>query len=135
MKVRKPRRILKDWGYEDHIGNFKDLNNGAYCGKLLGLNEGYRSSIHRHPKNETFYVLEGIIYLELENEDEGMEGRILGPGDVVNIFDNKWHRFSGLKDSIIVEFSTPDEESERKVLSGKIPNFENWKKEIGMEML
>ena len=130
MEIRNPSRVTKLWGYEDHVGNFPELSNGAYCGKFLGVKEGYRCSIHRHEKNETFYVLKGRIYLELENEKGEMENRILNPTDVVDIFDNKWHRFSGLEDSVIVEFSTPDEESERQVFGGMIPDFNNWKKEI-----
>ena len=30
----------------------------------------------------------------------------------------------------MVEFSTPDEESERQVFGGMIPDFDNWKKDI-----
>jgi len=127
MELRKPTIVDKVWGREDHIANFKDK---GYCGKLLVLKEGHRCSIHRHGKDETFYVLKGRVFMELEGDNGEMEYRILVPGNVLDIFDKKWHRFSGLEDSVIVEFSTPDEESERKVDSGKIPDFENWKKEI-----
>ncbi len=128
MEIRKAKIVQKIWGREEHIGNFKDK---GFCGKLLVLNKGCRCSVHRHNKDETFYVLKGKIFMELQKENnEEMEEKILLPGNIVDIFDSKWHRFSGLKDSVIIEFSTPDVESERKIDSGYVPDFENWKEEI-----
>lgn len=126
MDVRKVSLVDKTWGVEEHIVNSSDK---GFCGKLLKLKAGFRSSVHRHPKDETFFILSGRVFLEMENDEE-MEGQILEEGDIVDIFDSKWHRFNGLKDSVIVEFSSPDCESERKTQSSKIPDFENWRLEI-----
>lgn len=127
MEIRRPDIIPKVWGHEECIADFPKQ---GYCGKKLHLKEGYRCSIHRHTKDETFYIQSGKVYLEKENSEEKTEHVILFPGDIVDIFDSARHRFSGLEDSIIVEFSTPDTESERKVESGAIPDFENWRRRI-----
>jgi mannose-6-phosphate isomerase len=124
MEKLKPKIVAKIWGHEE-IG----INTDKYCGKILHLDRGYRCSIHRHPKDETFRMLNGMMLLELGENFENMENSILMPGDWIRIKPNFWHRFSGLKDTEFIEFSTPDSESERKTKSEKIPNFEIWKEE------
>ena len=126
MEVKKPEIIEKVWGKEEIFTDGTE----PYCGKKLHLNEGYRCSIHKHPKEESFYIEKGEIYFELENNVGEIEKNILFPTDIVHLLPNKYHRFSGLKDSIIIEISTPDTESERKTQSELIPDFENWKKKI-----
>ena len=125
METKRPKYQKKIWGKEEHI-----VNNEKYCGKKLHLKEGFRCSIHAHPKEETFYIEKGLVFMELENENNEMESSILERKDIVHILPNKFHRFSGLKNSVIIEFSTPDTESTRKTQSEKIPDFENWKMEI-----
>ena len=110
--------VEKEWGRELWIVN-KD-----YCGKILELREGYRCSMHcHHDKDETFYVQSGLVYLELKNGE-----RFMSPGDTQIIEPNQVHRFTGMKDSEIVEFSTHHEDSDsyRKegMLSGKVPEDE-----------
>jgi quercetin dioxygenase-like cupin family protein len=123
----KPETIDKEWGYEE-IG----VSTDKYCGKRLHLDKGSRCSLHRHSKDETFYVESGQFYLELEDDNGNICGDILCKEDWVRISPNRWHRFSGLETSVIVEFSTPDTESERDEnnLSGKIPNFKEWADKI-----
>lgn len=59
---RKIRRwVEKRWGSEEII-----VNNAAkdYCGKIITIEGGKKTSYHYHPvKDETFYVLEGDLYL------------------------------------------------------------------------
>ncbi len=129
MEITQPLAVKKVWGREEII-----VNNEKYCGKILVLNRGYRCSIHRHPKDETFYVQSGEVYLELENNQGSMESAILLPTSVVHISPSRWHRFSGLENSVIFEFSTPDTESERSVPSEAIPDFENWIKKINRDI-
>ena len=53
--------VPKEWGSEYWI-----VNNDLYCGKLLTLEKNKRCSVHYHKnKDETFYILEGKIKLEL----------------------------------------------------------------------
>ena len=106
----------KVWGEERWIVN-RD-----YCGKILVLNKGFRCSIHHHKiKDETFYINKGKVLLEL-NDDT----RVMVPGDVQLIMPNEKHRFTGLEDSEIIEFSTHhrEDDSYRDVESGEVPEDE-----------
>ena len=111
--------VKKVWGSEEWIVN-RD-----YCGKILTLMKGYRCSLHHHKnKDETFYILRGKVGLEVS----GVK-RVMFPGDKQLIKPNQKHRFTGLKDSVIIEFSThhKDEDSYRDEVSGKA-NLEEWRR-------
>ena len=91
--------VKKVWGIEEII-----CNNELYCCKIMYLNEGYQCSLHYHKlKDETFYILDGIV--ELEHNDDV---KTLSVGDSVRIKPNDKHRFSGIVDSKILEISTTD---------------------------
>lgn len=104
--------VKKVWGHEEIIVN-RD-----YCGKKLILNKGYRCSMHYHKnKDETFYILSGKVLLEI-----GMQKNIMLPSDSMLIKPGQKHRFTGLEDSEIIEFSTHHEDSDsyRDEVSGKV---------------
>lgn len=106
--------VEKAWGSEQWIAN-----NSKYCGKILNLKQGFRCSKHLHKeKDETFYLLEGKVALELGNKTI-----LLKPGDSAHVLQNTLHSFAGLEDSRIIEFSTThsDSDSYRKTRSGAIP--------------
>ena len=106
----------KEWGAEHWIVNRE------YCGKKLVLKKGYRCSVHRHKiKDETFYVIKGRILMEV-NERQ----RVLMPGDKQHIAVGEAHRFTGLENSEMIEFSTHhrEDDSYRDVPSGKVPDEE-----------
>ena len=135
IDVRKPKVDIRAWGEEIRIANFP---NEGFCGKLLCLCEGRRSSIHRHKdKDETLYLLgkdfeKPLVYFEAGDNAENMEGRLIYPGELINVFGGIWHRFNGLEDAVFVEVSQPDVESERYdgIIGGFIPDFINWKQSI-----
>ena len=105
--------VPKLWGEEIWIAN-----NSDYCGKVLVLNKGYRCSLHHHKiKHETFYINKGEVLMEFNGQEY-----IMLPGDVQEIKPGDKHRFTGLKDSEIIEFSTHHEDSDsyREELSGKV---------------
>lgn len=109
--------VEKVWGHEEWIAN-----NEKYCGKKLVLRKGFRCSMHNHRlKDETFYLASGKILLEMEHEGK-KSSRIMTPGDVQHIKIGMWHRFTGLVDSEIYEFSTfhIDSDSYRKEVSGSV---------------
>jgi mannose-6-phosphate isomerase-like protein (cupin superfamily) len=95
-------RVPKVWGEEHWIVN-RD-----YCGKKLVLKQGFRCSLHYHQeKDEVFYVIRGRVLLEY-----GSAERVLLPGDAQRIAPGTVHRFWGLEDSEIIEFSTHHEDSD-----------------------
>lgn len=109
--------VEKVWGHEEWI-----VNNSKYCGKKLVLKQGYSCSMHKHLiKDETFYILSGKILLETEYEGI-KESKLMTPGDVKHIKIGMWHRFIGVQDAEIIEFSTfhMEEDSIRRELSGPV---------------
>lgn len=105
-------KVEKDWGHEEII-----TNNKIYCGKLLHLKAGHSSSIHAHKdKDETFYILKGKILLEHNGKKETMD-----EGDSIRIEPHDVHGFTGIENSIIIEFSTHHEDSDtyRAKMSGR----------------
>jgi quercetin dioxygenase-like cupin family protein len=109
--------VEKVWGYEEWIANKPE-----YCGKKMTLRHGFRCSMHKHNiKDETFYIASGKVLLETEFEGK-KETRLMTPGDIKHIKIGMWHRFTGIEDSEIFEFSTfhMDEDSIRKEPSGKV---------------
>ena len=110
--MTKYKEVQKVWGKEIWIVNRE------YCGKKLILNKGFRCSMHYHKnKDETFYILKGRVLMETDNKKQ-----IMLPGDSILITPNMKHRFTGLEDSEIIEFSTHHEDSDsyRDEESGKV---------------
>jgi quercetin dioxygenase-like cupin family protein len=98
----KTHVVPKSWGEEHWIVNKE------YCGKKLVLRQGHRCSLHFHKvKDEVFYVISGRVFLEHEGERLVME-----PGDHRHIPVGTVHRFTGLTDAEIIEFSTHHEDSD-----------------------
>jgi len=92
----------KVWGEEHWIVN-RD-----YCGKKLVLRRGWRCSLHFHKtKDEVFYLIQGRVLLQV---DDGW--LVLEPGEAKRIAPGVVHRFWGLEDSEIIEFSTHHEEGD-----------------------
>ena len=94
--------VEKVWGREYWIVN------RAYYGKILELSEGGQCSIHYHKdKDETFYILEGKVLMEYEDKR-----RIMLPGHIQHIAPYTSHRFTGLENSKMIEFSTHHSEED-----------------------
>lgn len=107
----------KIWGFEDEIVNL------AYCGKRMFLSEQYRCSVHHHvKKDEVLMVASGLVYFEIGDDSANLSGSYMQDNDRIRVKPGQWHRFTGLRDSLIIEFSThhEDEDSIRATKSGKL---------------
>lgn len=105
---------VKVWGVEYLI-----VNDNGYCGKLMTLKAGWRCSLHYHAiKDEVLMVKSGCVRFELDHVMA-----VLWPGDSVRVRPGQRHRFTGLSDSEIIEFSTTDDpvDSYRIEPSGRAP--------------
>ena len=105
--------VKKKWGSEEII-----VNNEKYCAKILCLKKGYRCSYHYHKiKDETFYILKGVVLMELEEKEFVMD-----EGSVMHIPTGAKHRFTGFTNAEILEISTQhfEDDSYRLVLGGKV---------------
>jgi mannose-6-phosphate isomerase-like protein (cupin superfamily) len=103
----KNKIIKKVWGNEELV-----INTNKYCGKILNLKKGYRCSMHLHKKkDETFYILEGKVLIELWKGNYHKK-KVMVKGDTQRITPRMIHRFTGLKKSRMAEFSTQHREND-----------------------
>lgn len=111
----------KAWGFED------ELINTSYCGKRMFLKEQHRCSIHHHAaKDEVLMVANGLVWFETGDSPESMTGTWMKDYDRIHIKPGLWHRFTGMRDSMIFETSTHHEDSDsiRHVSGGKVGDDE-----------
>lgn len=96
--LKNPKKVEKKWGVELWLHN-----SPMYCGKILAVDEGKACSLHHHEqKHETFYMLSGRIFLELDGVMHVVEA-----GSVVEIPPYTQHRFTAVGGpAVIVEVST-----------------------------
>jgi quercetin dioxygenase-like cupin family protein len=92
-------RIEKPWGFEIIWARTDD-----YVGKLLHINSGHRLSKQYHKsKEETVYVLEGVLY----NYDKDDKPQKIYPGESFHVKPGQIHRFAALESNVkIIEVST-----------------------------
>lgn len=98
-------RIDKPWGHE-----IRWAVNDKYLGKILHINKGTQLSRQYHEvKDETIYVLSGILLLELGSLDD-IFTHVLREGDSHRIKPNTIHRFRAPPDGYVrlIEVSTPE---------------------------
>jgi quercetin dioxygenase-like cupin family protein len=104
--------VPKSWGHEKWL-----VNNDLYCGKILHISKGHCSSYHFHKlKDETFYILNGQILLELQAGD-----KLMKEGDAIRLSPDTRHRLIAMEDSNVLEISTQhlDEDSYRVIDSDR----------------
>ncbi len=90
--------IERVWGTETWIVN--DTIH-SYCGRMLKVNKGLMCSSHYHrEKQETLYLFDGLVHIEADDVKE-----VLYPGESITIPSNRWHRFFGLRDSMMFDSS------------------------------
>jgi mannose-6-phosphate isomerase len=96
MKVEKP------WGHEIRWAITED-----YLGKIIHIESGHRLSRQYHQmKDESIYVLEGTLVLEL-HQGKHLEKVVLKPGASWRIYPHVVHRFCAPSEGCtLVEVST-----------------------------
>jgi mannose-6-phosphate isomerase len=100
----KVRRVEKPWGYELLLACTE-----RYAGKILGIRAGQRLSLQHHvAKDETLYLLEGELELELEAAARRLRPRRMAPDRSYRIRAGRRHRLTALTDARVLEVSTPE---------------------------
>ena len=105
--------VEKTWGSEVWFAN-----NDNYCGKLLTVTEEWSSkgNFHYHEiKDETFFVVEGILRLDIADDETGEYHRILlYENDSYRVMPGVKHRFRSAKPTPckFVEASTTHREDD-----------------------
>jgi mannose-6-phosphate isomerase-like protein (cupin superfamily) len=99
------KKVDKLWGFEEWIAN-----NELYCGKRIFVKQKWSSkgNFHYHPvKDETFYVLEGVLQLDIGLENGWITSNLLHEGHTLRIKPGAKHRFRGYGGTCtFFEFST-----------------------------
>tara|TARA_R100001377_G_scaffold22542_1_gene12090 strand:+ start:221 stop:583 length:363 start_codon:yes stop_codon:yes gene_type:complete len=102
-------KIEKPWGHE-----IRWAITDKYLGKILYIEKGKRLSRQYHvQKDETIYVLEGTLFLEIGNpgsDEYNSRSTLLCKGDRYRIKPGTIHRFSAPDNMSVtlIEVSTPE---------------------------
>jgi mannose-6-phosphate isomerase len=97
------KRVDKPWGYE-----IIWAHTDRYVGKLLHINAGHALSLQYHRvKDETIFVLEGELVLEVGADDK-RKRLILGPQESFHVTPGTIHRFIAEQAVVLMEVSTPE---------------------------
>jgi len=111
MEDKLPQRTEKPWGYE-----LLWARTSRYAGKLIFVRKGHRLSLQYHEKkDESIYIHEGKIIIEIEGSDGCMESIILQPGQFIRIPPGTRHRLQAIEDTTIFEVSTPELKDVRRL--------------------
>jgi mannose-6-phosphate isomerase-like protein (cupin superfamily) len=96
-------RIEKPWGCELLWARTK-----RYAGKILYIGAGHRLSLQHHRvKDETLYLLDGEVELELETGPLGLYPCRMERDRSYRIRPGQRHRLTALTDACVLEVSTP----------------------------
>jgi mannose-6-phosphate isomerase len=97
-------RIAKPWGHE-----LIWARSERYVGKILHIEAGEALSLQYHEqKDETLYLLSGVLELELGEDERAMETVALQPGDSVHVWPGRRHRLTARTTCDVLEVSTPE---------------------------
>jgi len=98
--------VQKPWGYENRWAI-----TDKYLGKVLHIDPGHKLSRQYHEqKDETIFVLEGTLVLELGRPDTDDYSKvILKPGTTWHIKPGTVHRFAAPAEGCkLIEVSSPE---------------------------
>ena len=96
--------IEKPWGREEIV----EIND-KYMVKKLTMWAGHRCSLQYHEKKqETIYVLSGVLKIVSGSTREVLSDQLYRAGDSITIRPGIIHRMEGVEDSVYLEASTPE---------------------------
>ena len=104
MDKELPRKTEKPWGFE-----LLFAHTPKYAGKVIFIKKGHRLSLQYHEKkDETMYIYQGKVLLEIEEADGNMVARKVQPGQSIIIPPHTKHRLKAIEDTTFLEVSTPE---------------------------
>ena len=100
---RDAARTDKPWGYQ-----LMFAVTPSYAGGVDVIREGHTLSLqYHHCRDETLYLHDGRLLVELEDKAGAMQSFEMEPGQSIHFCPPRKHRVTALKDSIVFEVSTP----------------------------
>jgi mannose-6-phosphate isomerase len=104
MEEKLPRKTEKPWGYE-----LLFALTPKYAGKLIFVKKGHRLSLQYHlKKEETMYIQQGKVLMEVEYPGCKQENVTLEPGQTIHFPPMTRHRLIAIEDVTLFEVSTPE---------------------------
>jgi len=104
MKVELPQKTEKPWGFELLFAHTPE-----YAGKVIFVRKGHRLSLQYHEnKDESMYIYQGKVQIEIEGADGRMTSYIAQPGYCIRIPPFTKHRLEAIEDTTFLEVSTPE---------------------------
>lgn len=96
--------VKKPWGWENRFAITE-----RYLGKVIHVNRGEMLSLQYHEqKDETLLVTQGVMDLQLEDENGRMQTHRLTPGMSRRILPGRKHRMIAVDDCEFFEVSSPE---------------------------
>jgi mannose-6-phosphate isomerase-like protein (cupin superfamily) len=97
-------RVDKPWGHE-----LRWAVTDRYLGKLIHIKGGQALSLQYHvQKDESIFVVSGLLDLVLESADGVLETHRLAPGMSAHVHPGRRHRFSAVEETELFEASSPE---------------------------
>lgn len=97
-------RVDKPWGHQIIFAA-----TPYYAGGVDMVSQGESLSLQYHQRrDETLYLHEGKLWVEVEDDAGAMSCFEVGPGCSVRFPAMRKHRITAIEDSVIFEVSTPD---------------------------
>jgi len=104
MKDELPRKTEKPWGFE-----LLYAHTSKYVGKIIFIKKGHRLSLQYHEKkDESIYIYQGKVKIEIEGADSGMTSYIAQADHSIRIPPSTKHRLEAIEDTTLLEVSTPE---------------------------
>ena len=105
MQKLTAKRVEKPWGYE-----IVYAATDQYAGKILFVRKGEALSLQYHEqKDETLYIQQGSVeFVTLDEKNGQPQTFVLKEGDVIHVPPGMRHRLCALRDTTVLEVSTPN---------------------------
>ncbi len=104
MEDKLPLKTEKPWGFE-----LLFAHTPKYAGKVIFVKKGHRLSLQYHEKkDESMYIYQGKVRIEIEGSDGRMVSKIAPPGYSIRIPPLTKHRLEAIEDTTLLEVSTPE---------------------------
>jgi mannose-6-phosphate isomerase len=96
--------VKKPWGWENRFAI-----TDRYLGKVIHINRGEMLSLQYHrQKDETLYIVSGVMELQLEDSQGRMQSHRMTPGMSRRILPGRRHRMVGIENCEFFEVSSPE---------------------------
>lgn len=96
--------VKKPWGWENRFAI-----TDRYLGKVIHINAGEMLSLQYHrQKDETIFIVSGVMDLQLEDDAGAMQTLRLRPGQSQRIVPGRKHRMVAIDACEFFEVSSPE---------------------------